>query len=94
MSVIDVSRHDPPIDFLLDAVRGEQDCFYCGEALTSPAIHWMGTGFNLIVHPGCCVELVIRLLRDVYQIENESRIKVTARTLPELRRRLMAEEAR
>lgn len=42
-------------------------CFYCGKATSDPAIHWMGFPMDIFLHPGCCVDLSIRLLRDVHQ---------------------------
>ena len=55
-------------------------CFYCGDALDSLSIQWEGwtpranngatfRGNEIILHPGCVVELTIRLLRDVHEWE-------------------------
>ena len=51
-----------------------QTCFYCGLAVTDPAIHWYGeTGetAEIYLHPKpCTVALVLRLLRDLHELEN------------------------
>jgi hypothetical protein len=80
-----------PDAWISDSFRGEP-CFYCGEHLTAPFIIWIGVGDPLALHPSCVVELSIRLLRDVWQIENTTSSYITSRTLPELRERLRSEE--
>jgi hypothetical protein len=69
-----------------------QPCFYCGQPLSTPFVIWMGVGEPLALHPACVVELSIRLLRDVWQIETATNTYITSRTTPELRERLRAEE--
>ena len=49
---------------LLHTAAG-QKCFYCGKLTRDPAIHWMGFDSDIFLHPGCCVDLAIRLFRDV-----------------------------
>jgi hypothetical protein len=46
-----------------------QPCFYCHDLLTDPAVHWMGSGGDLYLHPACVSALFIRLARDVHEIE-------------------------
>ena len=70
----------------------EQPCFYCGSALRSPFVVWTGFGESIALHPGCVVELAIRLFRDVHEIECSTDAYITSRTLPELRERLRQEE--
>jgi hypothetical protein len=70
-------------------------CYYCAETLQSPFIMWMGAGEPLGLHPACTVELSIRLLRDVHQVECETHNDVTrkpgpADQLAALRERLAA----
>lgn len=50
------------------------DCFYCGQSLTFPALHWAGMADpgNVFYHPTCAVELFCRLLVDVYVCERAS----------------------
>ena len=81
-----------PEAWVSDPFRG-QPCFYCYQTLTSPFVLWMG-GEALALHPGCVVELSIRLLRDVWQIEHTTGAYITSRALPELRERLMREEGK
>ena len=45
------------------------DCFYCHEPLGPQGVMWSGTSGEIILHPGCVIELTIRLLRDVHEIE-------------------------
>jgi hypothetical protein len=84
--------HPPhhPDAWVSDPFRG-RDCFYCHQPLTSPFVIWVAIE-TLALHPGCVVELSIRLLRDVWQIETTTNSYITSRTLPELRERLMREE--
>lgn len=52
-----------------------QGCFYCGQPVSQPWIEWHGQNRNqktfeiIQLHPGCAVELTIRLLRDVHEYE-------------------------
>ena len=69
-------------------------CFYCYRPLADPFVHWSGSTGHISLHPGCVVELTIRLYRDVHQTECGPHGYVTQRTLPELRARLMREERR
>ena len=94
MSIIDTRRDQLGLDHLQDQVRRGAACFYCHKPLTSPCVHWMGSGFDLYCHPACVVELTIRLLRDVHEIECSTNTDITSRTTPELRQRLVAEESR
>jgi hypothetical protein len=95
VAVIDLARNIPAgVDALLEPVRRGDNCFYCGRPLTSPAIGWIGASGILLVHPSCQVEWSLRMGRDVWEIECSTGIDVTARTLPELRERLLAEEGR
>ncbi len=47
----------------------EETCFYCGNPTFDPAIVWSGFGGKIFLHPACCVELGIRVLRDVHELE-------------------------
>ncbi len=47
-------------------------CFYCGEALGHPAIEWAGETTTISLHPGCVVELTIRLYRDLHELESRT----------------------
>ena len=45
-------------------------CFYCSRAIVHhPYIDWMGDGSTIFLHPGCAVDLAIRVLKDVHEIE-------------------------
>jgi hypothetical protein len=101
MAVIDLSRRGgarPELHEIIphyrDACRGSADCFYCGHPMTSPGIQWLGSTGEIWLHPGCVVELTIRLYRDVHEIECRSHLYMTARTTSDLRERLQAEEQR
>jgi hypothetical protein len=62
--------------------RGGETCFHCHQAIwTDEAIEWHGSDAadgtaNLMFHPGCAIELSIRLLRDVHQIECRANVEV------------------
>jgi hypothetical protein len=43
-------------------------CFYCGQALSDPAVFWMGHDAELYLHPACVTDLFVRLARDVHEI--------------------------
>jgi hypothetical protein len=48
-----------------------QTCFYCGLSVSDPAIHWSGQTGEIYLHPKpCTVALVLRLLRDLHELEN------------------------
>ncbi len=47
-------------------------CFYCGNPTQDPAIVWSGFGDEMFLHPTCCVELAIRVLRDVHELEGKT----------------------
>lgn len=52
-----------------------QPCYYCGQPIAPPAVWWRGGeigqygGGDIVLHPACCLELVVRLVRDVHEIE-------------------------
>jgi len=46
-----------------------ESCFYCGNPTGDPAVVWSGFGGEIFLHPACCVELAIRVLRDVHAME-------------------------
>ena len=46
-------------------------CFYCGRVLRDPAIYWIGATDEIFLHPGCCMDLTVRLFRDVYQWQRQ-----------------------
>ena len=58
----------------LVGARGEA-CFYCSGPVYDPAIAWTGTP-TIFLHPSCCVDLCIRLLRDVHELECEKNVHV------------------
>lgn len=72
------------------------DCFYCGRPVTTggPVVVWHGATTTIELHSECVVELGIRLFVDVHKVECTTGHYMTARTLPELRARLMEEEHR
>jgi hypothetical protein len=47
-------------------------CFYCWGPLDNPAIEWSGSTGFICLHPGCVVELAIRLVRDVHEVESRT----------------------
>ena len=51
-------------------------CFYCGKATEDPAIVWVGSTAEIILHPRCAVELTLRISRDVHQLECERHVRL------------------
>jgi hypothetical protein len=54
--------------------RGGETCFHCHHPVwNDTAIHWHGSDdqndvVNLLFHPSCSIELLLRMMRDAYQI--------------------------
>lgn len=55
-------------------------CFYCHNRLNGTVVMWWGSSGDIYLHPECTVELAIRLLRDVHQIEHATHSHVTGDT--------------
>ncbi len=57
-------------------------CFFCGNPTHDPAIVWSGFGDEIFLHPACSMELVLRLVRDVHELEHktDSRLVLQAGT--------------
>ncbi len=68
----------------LAALFTRRRCYYCGIVLTAtaPFVLWMGFGESVALHPGCVVELTIRLLHDVHEIESTTHTSVTTPPAP------------
>jgi len=55
----------------------EGPCFFCGEEVEGDLIGWMGqTGPDLILHPTCAVNLMIRLMRDVHEYQHTTGVRL------------------
>ena len=76
MSVLRFKPHSDPDAFLPNSFL-QARCYYCAAHLGSPFVMWMGAGEPLALHPRCVVELSIRLLRDVHQVECETGNDIT-----------------
>ncbi len=51
-----------------------EPCFFCGKEADSPMVYWAGQtsslqGPVLVLHPGCAVDLTVRLYRDVHEVQ-------------------------
>jgi hypothetical protein len=57
---------DPGTGIVFTAVG--QVCFYCGELLSDPAVHWSGFTAEVYLHPQCVVALAVRLGRDLHEL--------------------------
>lgn len=44
-------------------------CFYCGRTTGDPSIFWLGRTGSIILHPQCAIDVTIRLLRDVHEVQ-------------------------
>ncbi len=49
------------------------DCFLCGQKLTTPYVYWHGWLKGLSLHPRCAMELGFGLVQDVYAASHEGR---------------------
>ena len=49
-------------------------CFYCygGVPRDRPAIEWLGAAGAIWLHPDCALKLIVRLTRDVHEVECKS----------------------
>jgi len=45
------------------------ECFHCGERLMYPVIYWAGEQV-IALHPACCNNLCIGLMRDLSEAKN------------------------
>lgn len=52
-----------------DVEAEEAECFYCGKAVGFPALFWMGATGNVYLHPDCLQLLIVRLMRDLHEIQ-------------------------
>ena len=59
------------------AIPDGTQCFYCGYPISGTVVLWWGESGDIHLHPGCTVELSIRLLRDVHEIERASQTTIT-----------------
>lgn len=59
------------------AIPAGTPCFYCHQRLHGAVVMWWGEGADLYLHPECTVELSIRLLRDVHEIERNRQTNIT-----------------
>lgn len=60
----------PSCAYDIDRIR----CFHCGDFMTDPAIVWRGgaiegIGIQIMLHPRCAIDFMIRLMRDVHEIQ-------------------------
>lgn len=45
------------------------ECFNCGEKLTTPYVYWQGATGNLSLHPKCAAKLALCLGKDSFSIQ-------------------------
>lgn len=66
MSVI--RSHADRADAFFSGDEGRLRCFFCGELLSYPFLHWMGSDGHIGLHRECYFELFIRLARDAREL--------------------------
>jgi len=44
-------------------------CFFCGQPTEDPAIQWTGNPHTIFLHPTCAVDFLLRLARDVHEMQ-------------------------
>ncbi len=67
MSLTGSDFWSPGSTVLVTAKR--ETCFYCGELIEDPAVTWHGATSEIWLHPGCVMDLLLRLSRDVWQLQ-------------------------
>jgi len=50
----------------------DQRCFLCGEATADPSVMWSGFSEDVFLHAACAVEMTLRLMRDVHELEHRT----------------------
>lgn len=50
------------------------DCFYCGDKAWPPFVMWQGVPDTIYLHPECAIRLMIRLMRDVHDVQCNSHV--------------------
>jgi hypothetical protein len=50
-------------------------CFYCAGLVLDVCIQWRGEG-EIMLHPACAVDLCLRILRDVHEVECRQQLGV------------------
>jgi hypothetical protein len=50
------------------------DCFHCGEKLTTPYVYWQGDPGSISLHQKCALKLILGLTQDAYELANFSAI--------------------
>lgn len=46
------------------------ECFNCGEKLTTPYIYWQGATGNLSLHAKCAADLALGVTKDAFEIHS------------------------
>jgi len=64
-----------PGDQVIITAHG-QICFYCYGATEDPTIIWVGSTGEIFLHPACAAELIIRLIRDVHELECAANLRL------------------
>ena len=62
---------DGSVDVTCFHAGNQTECFYCYQVIDEEtyAVQWRGGDHDLWLHPGCVMELSLRLFRDVHEIE-------------------------
>jgi len=47
-------------------------CFFCGDSLTDPALHWAGATGDVFFHVKCWPRWNARMWRDFHEVDNPS----------------------
>jgi hypothetical protein len=51
-----------------DCLEIVDDCFHCGEKLTTPYIYWQGAPESISLHQKCALKMILGLTQDAYMI--------------------------
>ena len=45
------------------------ECFHCGQKLSTPYVYWQGALQSLSLHPKCATDLALGLIQDSYELD-------------------------
>ena len=70
--------YDPYEGYMFFAELVGTPCFFCSAPLTAPFVAWRGAAPDMLaLHPGCVLDLTMRLMRDVWELECKTELRVT-----------------
>ena len=72
LSTVRAQKDDGLARIISEIQNNNTTCFYCSEAMTFPALEWMGSTGTVYLHTDCATRLCIRIFRDVHEIQQRT----------------------